>query len=383
VRITTGLAAAVASVWAAITTVVSAANLPRDASEAWKAVVSAPEYIPYGLAAMLIGALMWSLWWPSRKRESAAPTIPPDPDAMIRHDIERARLEVERADALASLEFRRGLDAYARGESRAPPPLAHIGTLGAAVFGIDEAGSCAVIDIKNFGQGVARNVRWRAVAGWFAGPPQAPVPYEREGNLGITEPGHSQHIKLVLERPLSSAELRRIVPGGQGFYALAEIEYTDSSGAWRTRQIAYYLDPQGERRHDRWMLSVCATGNGELEGRMSDKPHIVHQVTSHGQQGGITAHSVHIAKPPPRTLVEGMKAELLQKLPRDKPVSVEAPVGDQEAIHLASKIRAFLATSGYTFQADFVMAVPFSEPQKGIIIVPNGPGHRVIVGENA
>lgn len=62
VRITSGIGAVVATAWWVITLAISVANLPSDASDAWKAVVSAPEYIPFGLAALFIGVLIWSLW---------------------------------------------------------------------------------------------------------------------------------------------------------------------------------------------------------------------------------------------------------------------------------------------------------------------------------
>lgn len=122
VRIASGFVASVNAVWFAINSTITAANLPSDAGQAWETIVSAPEYIPAGIVLVSLGILAWSLW-PSRKPETALlePARAPDPHAAIRQDIERARLEAERADALASLEFRRGLNSYVRGEPRAHP----------------------------------------------------------------------------------------------------------------------------------------------------------------------------------------------------------------------------------------------------------------------
>ena len=55
-----------------------------------------------------------------------APLPHPDPHRDIRLEIERVRLEADRLDALSSLEFRRGLDAYVRGDDRAPAPLSRL-----------------------------------------------------------------------------------------------------------------------------------------------------------------------------------------------------------------------------------------------------------------
>jgi hypothetical protein len=151
-----------------------------------------------------------------------------------------------------------------------PTGRAFIGTPGAALFGVDSAKSMIVIDIKNFGITPALNVRWKANAGWYARQPAA-ADGGVEGALGITEPGHCQNIALLLTQPVHSDDIRRFERGGNGIYALAEIEYEDSRGKAYARRIAYYVDPDGHRLPDRWMLSVCPTGNDETAVRAASQ----------------------------------------------------------------------------------------------------------------
>lgn len=115
---------------------------------------------------------------------------------------------------------------------------------------------------------------------------------------------------------------------------------------------------------------------------MDDKPPpgTVHSVTSFGQQGGITAHTVHVPQLPPRAFGEAQKADVLRIVPRDEPVAVMAPMGDQEATHLASLIHAFLRSAGQRLQSDCIMVAPFAQPPKGIILQATRAGHDLIVG---
>lgn len=359
---------------------------------------------PWIAAAVIFAvcAYIFAIIWTGRDIPGpvAAPFAPPPMPALTPAEAviyERTRLAQMRAEeqraldaeeqARSSREFHRALDAYAQFEKRAPPPMpsvgqAHLGTPGAAIFGIDAAESFVAIDIQNFGQTPAKDVTYKTLTGWFAKQPSEPIPYESEGGLGITDPGHLQHIKLILKGSVTSALIRRVVRGGEGFYVLARLDYTTENGRRKRRSIAYYLDPQGQQLPDRWMLNVCPTGNNEVDIGMDDKSGITHNVTSYGQTGGITAHTVNVARRPPRSLEDGMKAELLQKVPRDKPVSVEAVLGDQEAIHLAQHIMLFLRESGYRFQNEVVIAAAFAGPVTGILLEPNGPGMRLIVGAN-
>jgi hypothetical protein len=157
---------------------------------------------------------------------------------------------------------------------------------------LDEDESSVVIDIKNFGDAPARGVKWKALTGWFEKQPSDPVFYETEGGSGVTEPGHTQNIKLLLKGPLTSDHIKRIVRGGEGFYVLARIDYVDVDGTRKARLIAYYLDPKGERYPDKWMLSVCPTGNDEISGEATEPPW--HEGRSHFsiREGGCLAAEV-------------------------------------------------------------------------------------------
>lgn len=297
VRITTGIGAAVASAWAVITTFIGVANLPADAGDAWKAVVSAPEYIPFGLAALFIGTLIWS-FWPFKGGD--APVIASGSDeaerlyreelarrrAVLRaqeeaeHEASKRKLirnlglgnigdlwEESEKDRKAEAEARR--QRLIREASEPPPPpagRAFIGTMGAALFGVDSEKSMIVIDIKNFGQSPAHNVRWKANAGWFSKQPENTAG-GKEGFVGITEPDHAQNITLILNQPVRSRDISGFERGGAGIYAVAQIDYDDMNGESHTRRIAYCLDPEGHELPDRLMLSVCPTGNDEIPGR--------------------------------------------------------------------------------------------------------------------
>jgi hypothetical protein len=54
--------------WTVITTTIDAANLPSDANDAWKAIVTAHEFIPAGFAMLTLSLLVWSLLPPKGAR---------------------------------------------------------------------------------------------------------------------------------------------------------------------------------------------------------------------------------------------------------------------------------------------------------------------------
>jgi len=132
---------------------VDTANLPKDVQDAWAALMSVPTIVPYIFIGVCLASLAWA-FWSDRKEFSEverdtnflpapapapAPLPQPDPHHDIRLEIERARLEADRLDALSSLDFRRGLDAYVRGESRAPALLPQSPVSAAALDAFREA----------------------------------------------------------------------------------------------------------------------------------------------------------------------------------------------------------------------------------------------------
>jgi protein-tyrosine-phosphatase len=62
IRYASAVVAAINVVWLIVTTTVTAVNLPNDAGEAWRTIVSTPEYIPGALVAVSVGILIWSFW---------------------------------------------------------------------------------------------------------------------------------------------------------------------------------------------------------------------------------------------------------------------------------------------------------------------------------
>lgn len=173
-------------------------------------------------------------------------------NAQLEYDRQRALIRADRARPPAS--------------PLGPANRAFIGTMGAALFGVDSPKSMIVIDIKNFGKTPAYNVRWKANAGWSEKQPGS-VDGGGEGVIGITEPGHAQNITLILNQPVRSRDIAKFERDGKGIYAVARIDYDDADGEPHTRRIAYYVDPEGHEWPDRRMLSVCSTGNDEISGR--------------------------------------------------------------------------------------------------------------------
>lgn len=65
-------------------------------------------------------------------------------------------------------------------------------------------------------------------------------------------------------------------------------------------------------------------------------------ITSHNQSGGITAHTVNIARLP-RWVDATLIKEINNKIPKGSIVNVNAVHGDQEALDFASKIPGLAA----------------------------------------
>ena len=105
------------------------------------------------------------------------------------------------------------------------------------------------------------------------------------------------------------------------------------------------------------------------------------RVTSHGQLGGITAHTVNLA-PQDRRLDANMKAQLLQMVPKNMTVSVDSPMGDGEAAGLAQQVWDFLAASGYKMVDDgLAQTVRMPSPRGQGIDLTGKPGiAQVIIG---
>jgi hypothetical protein len=100
-------------------------------------------------------------------------------------------------------------------------------------------------------------------------------------------------------------------------------------------------------------------------------------ITSNNQSGGITAHTVNIGSVR-RQLDAASAQQLLQALPKNKPVKVVAVMGDQEAFAFATQILGYLKANGY--QAEGVDQAVYSQPVVGQLINPTASGFEVVVG---
>lgn len=99
---------------------------------------------------------------------------------------------------------------------------------------------------------------------------------------------------------------------------------------------------------------------------MNDNPkgNVVHNVTSNNQVGGVTAHTVHLEKPP-RQIDDHLREQLLTTFRRDKRIDVAALLGDQESYQLAHQIYEFLKENGFQ-TSDGVSHSVFRVAVKGI-----------------
>jgi hypothetical protein len=86
-----GVGFAITGMWSLALKAVGLINLPKDANDAWKSVVSAHAYIPAGLALLCLGALLWAFFWPVKPANDPdergigppAPPPPPEPPALM------------------------------------------------------------------------------------------------------------------------------------------------------------------------------------------------------------------------------------------------------------------------------------------------------------
>jgi hypothetical protein len=78
--------------------------------------------------------------------------------------------------------------------------------------------------------------------------------------------------------------------------------------------------------------------------------------------------------PQPRSLANpvwgDLKAEMLSHLPRDRDITVMAPMGDPEAMDFALQIRAFLAANGFKLKESGISQGVFTQAQHGLSFDP-------------
>lgn len=104
-------------------------------------------------------------------------------------------------------------------------------------------------------------------------------------------------------------------------------------------------------------------------------------VTSYNQMGGITAHTVNVGRAS-RTINDGLRNQILNELPRDKPITVLGLLGDPESCLLAEQIHSYLKDNDFPLTEDGISQSVFSPTPKGLVVVPRGDRLDFIVGAN-
>jgi hypothetical protein len=109
-------------------------------------------------------------------------------------------------------------------------------------------------------------------------------------------------------------------------------------------------------------------------------------IFSYGQTGGIAAGTLNVG-PIPRMLnqprMEALKKQILSELPKDKPITVMAVMGDSEAINFASQIHAFLKDNGFPLsEQNGISQGVFSVSVKGLNVRDDGATRTFVVGAN-
>lgn len=107
-------------------------------------------------------------------------------------------------------------------------------------------------------------------------------------------------------------------------------------------------------------------------------------ITSHNQMGGVTAHTVHMGRMA-RTITPALERQILTDLPRDKPITVIAVMGDSEACMFAEQIHAFLKAHNFNLaEPDGISQGMFTPMPKGLGLQKSGEDRLdFVVGVNA
>ncbi len=102
-------------------------------------------------------------------------------------------------------------------------------------------------------------------------------------------------------------------------------------------------------------------------------------VTSHNQQGGITANQVNIGLPP-RLLTLSLQNQLLSYLQsKTEPIDITSIMGDSESFKFANEINSFLKSQGYISVGSVAQSV-FNKPMVGQFIDRDSSGVKIVIG---
>lgn len=104
-------------------------------------------------------------------------------------------------------------------------------------------------------------------------------------------------------------------------------------------------------------------------------------VSSTGQTGGITAHTVNLG-PRRRTMnspeATDLKRQILTTLPRDRPIEVSSVMGDAECFEFAAQLSSFLRDNGFNVSSE--SQAIFNKPVRGLQVDQTGNPIHFYVG---
>jgi hypothetical protein len=104
-------------------------------------------------------------------------------------------------------------------------------------------------------------------------------------------------------------------------------------------------------------------------------------VTSYFQSGGITAGAVNLG-PQQRVLTDDMKRQLLDKVPKEKPVTITAVLGDGEAFAFATDLFSFMKANGFKMAENGISQAIFTAPVTGTSVQLAPDKTDIVVGTN-
>ncbi len=125
-------------------------------------------------------------------------------------------------------------------------------------------------------------------------------------------------------------------------------------------------------------------GNGDGKKPFQTNFTFNQNVTSNNQSGGITAHTVNLG-PQARNMSDPWAARIKQQindLPRDKPITVLAVMGDGEAAEFAVQLHAYLKAAGFQMASGGIAQSIFSQPPTNLAVHDEADGLTFIVGHH-
>jgi hypothetical protein len=107
-------------------------------------------------------------------------------------------------------------------------------------------------------------------------------------------------------------------------------------------------------------------------------------IITQGQTGNNTIIQGPLSRHLSEPRMDGLKAQILREIPKDKPITVMAIMGDGEGIEFAEEIQTFMKANGFQMKGDGIAQGVFTGPVKGLQKRDETDGSiTFIVGANA